>query len=574
MAKKILVSDTETCILYNDEGKPIKTKVWAVGTYNVLKEKYVKSYSNLDEYMNFLFTKYKNSTVYFHNLAYDGTYILNWLGKHGYKPDDPNKRKKIPNTYKAIISNTNAFYSIEVVAGYDTDNKQWKTIKFLDSLKIIPKGVRDISKDFGIEETKGIIDYETWREDNHILTNEEDIYLQNDCIIVGKALKYFHDRSLLNGITIGSIAFKEYKALTPRFNNYFPKLDIKLDDFIRKSYKGGFTYCNPSTSNIIHGKGYVYDQNSMYPGIMRQEKMPYGKPIFFTGKPNPLKSQSYVVRVKIEFELKPNKIPCIQIKNNPSYKETEYLSSSNGDMIELTLTEIDLNLIQKQYQTTITYIDGYYFHMKTGLFNTYIDKWMDVKVQAELEGNKSLRYIAKLFLNNLYGKFGTNPKRISKIPEYDEENDIMTFTNGDIKEIKPVYIPIASFVTAYGREKVITAAQVFKDKNKFLYCDTDSIHILDYEGIESDLACIDIHPTDIGKWKEESIFSKSKFIRAKTYIEEINGKIEVKGAGMTPKIKEQITFENFVIGATFEGKLSRSIISGGTALIPTTFTIK
>ena len=47
--------------------------------------------------------------------------------------------------------------------------------------------------------------------------------------------------------------------------------------------------------------------------------------------------------------------------------------------------------------------------------------------------------------------------------------------------------------------------------------------------------------------------------------------LDVKGAGMTPEIKEKITFDNFVIGATFEGKRASKQIKGGTHIYETPF---
>ena len=57
-------------------------------------------------------------------------------------------------------------------------------------------------------------------------------------------------------------------------------------------------------------------------------------------------------------------------------------------------------------------------------------------------------------------------------------------------------------------------------------------------------------------------------------MESINGKNDVKCAGMPNNIKEKVTFENFKEGATFEGKLMPRIIPGGTILRETTFKIK
>lgn len=87
--------------------------------------------------------------------------------------------------------------------------------------------------------------------------------------------------------------------------------------------------------------------------------------------------------------------------------------------MELVLTQVDLELIFEQYNVTyIEYVDGYMFKSDIGMFDSYINHWMEMKEEATRTGNKGLRSIAKLLLNNLYGKFGTNTKLQSKIPVY------------------------------------------------------------------------------------------------------------------------------------------------------------
>lgn len=62
-------------------------------------------------------------------------------------------------------------------------------------------------------------------------------------------------------------------------------------------------------------------------------------------------------------------------------------------------------------------------------------------------------------------------------------------------------------------------------------------------------------------------------MRSKLYLEEIDGKLNVKGAGMTDAVKENVTFDNFKIGSVYDGKLRQKTVSGGTILLDTTFKI-
>lgn len=64
----------------------------------------------------------------------------------------------------------------------------------------------------------------------------------------------------------------------------------------------------------------------------------------------------------------------------------------------------------------LTYIAGWKFRSRKGLFDEYIDKWIEVKNNATISGNIGQRTMAKLMLNSLYGKFATKLKVQSKIP--------------------------------------------------------------------------------------------------------------------------------------------------------------
>ena len=85
---------------------------------------------------------------------------------------------------------------------------------------------------------------------------------------------------------------------------------------------------------------------------------------------------------------------------------------------------------------------------------------------------------------------------------------------------------------------------------------------------------MEIHPTKLGAWKNEGCFEDSKFIRAKTYMETVDGVTKVTCAGMPDNVKKNVTYENFKPGSTFEGKLMPRRYPGGIILEETTFTIK
>ena len=301
---------------------------------------------------------------------------------------------------------------------------------------------------------------------------------------------------------------------------------------------------------------------------MYYQPLPYGEGIFFEGKYKPDKLYNlYVQMFTCQFELKENYIPTIQLKNNLSFIPTAYLSSSEDEEVTMCLTSVDLELFFEHYHVyNITWHSGWKFKSTTGLFKEYIDKWNEVKMESTLNGNKAMRTLAKLMLNALYGKFALNPNVQSKIPYYD--NGIIKYTLGEKETRNPIYIPVGTFITAWARHKTITSAQKVYDR--FLYADTDSLHLIGTEipkGLEVD-------PVKLGAWKHESTFTRARFVRQKTYIEEIDGELNITCAGMPSRCYKHVTWDNFIAGSSFEGKLQFTHVQGGIVLKDIDFTIK
>ena len=161
------------------------------------------------------------------------------------------------------------------------------------------------------------------------------------------------------------------------------------------------------------------------------------------------------------------------------------------------------------------------------MFEDYIKKWIERKNEGTITGNKGQRTMAKLMLNSLYGKFATSLETKSKIP-FLGEDDIIHYKFSEKEEKKGIYLPIGSFITAYARRKTIETSQAIKSysiekygKDLYCYSDTDSIHTL--LPIEELKRFCEIDDVKLGAWKHESHFTKARFVRQKTYLEEIDG---------------------------------------------------
>lgn len=542
-------------------------RVWAWGLYEIGSYGHFQYGNSIDSFMEKMKElSAEKATVYFHNLKFDGEFIMYWLFTHGWSHVQE-KKDRTNCSFMTLISDKGAFYSMEIYFRM-LKTRQYK-ITFLDSLKVLPLSVAEIARAFDLPIQKEEIEYDADRPVGHELTLDEISYLRNDCEIVARALEQLFKEKLMK-MTTAANAMNNYKEIITRknFSYWFPEPDYDAD--VRQSYRGGFTYADPRFTNREIGAGIVLDVNSLYPSVMYSKPLPYGDPIYFTGryKQDNL-FQMYVQMIRCNFRLKKDHIPTIQIKQSAAFMPTEYLTDSNGEDVTMCLTSVDLALFFEHYDVfNLEFLSGWKWKASTMLFKDYIDKWYAIKQQATKDGNKPLRTIAKLMLNALYGKFGMNPKTRSKIPVYDRHSDSVRYVYGEWEERKPIYIPIATFITAWARYTTISAAQSVYDR--FLYADTDSLHLIGTEIPEE----IDVDPVRLGAWKHEATFTRGKYLRAKSYIEEIDGKLEVTCAGLPDDCHDQVTFENFTESAVYTGKLRPVHTSGGIVLEETNFSIR
>lgn len=558
-------------------------RVWAYALCEIGNTENLIIGNNIDDFIKFCANPRYNHYIYFHNLKFDGEYIISYLLKNGFT-HIKEKNERANKTFTTIISGMGAFYSIEIY--FTVGNKRVNKVTIYDSLKILNFSVDQIAKDFDLPIRKLELDYKEKREIGHVLTEHEKDYITNDVVIMAKALEIMFTAGLTK-MTIASDALHNYKEINSNFKKYFPVLPFEIDKDIRRSYRGGFTYLNPLYKGKESTKGYVLDVNSLYPSVMVYECLPYGTPLFFEGKYKEDKLYKlYIQYITCSFEIKEGMIPTIQIKNNLSFIPNEYLESSNGEIVDLVLTNVDLELFFKHYNVyDLKYISGWKFKGTVGLFTDYINYWTDRKIQAKKDNNPSMYRISKLMLNSLYGRFGLNPLVKSKFPYLDDDG-VVRYGFFPTEEKTPVYIPVASFITSYARRKTIESSQAIREYSKrvygedyYIYSDTDSIH-LKYINPKELESIIEVDDYKLGAWKVESEFVRGKYLRQKCYIEESpTGEMNVTVAGLPKKLSGVVNFDNFEEGFTTEGmegdkKLTYMHVKGGVLLVETDFTIK
>lgn len=521
---------------------------------------------------DFIESVYAESSIcYFHNLKFDGMFILSWLLIAGYTYI--HGREASPKgTFKTLISDMGAFYSITV---------HWengKTTEFRDSYKKLPMTVERIGKSFSGAEVKGDIDYHKVRPVGYQPTPEEWDYIRRDVVIVAHAVKETLDEGMTK-LTVAGDALAEHKGLTGTtiFGRLFPVLSDDMDAEIRRAYRGGFTYAAKRFKGRETRSGIVLDVNSLYPSVMASKPLPYGEPQWVPGKVEPTLTHPLTIfSITFIATLKKDHIPCIQIKGSSRFVGTEYLENID-EPTTLMVTDVDLALYEAHYDLTILeYGGGWRFQASTGMFAPYIDKWSKIKEAAT--GGK--REIAKLFLNSLYGRYALNPNVTSKYPVL--KDGIVKLVKGDPETRDPLYTAVGVFITAYARDITIRAAQ--ENYDTFAYADTDSLHLLRDTVPDN----IDVHPTRMGAWKFEYAFDSAYYIRPKAYLERRHVSDHPKTckpwcfethytnaiAGLPVKVTSKMTFADLVEGAQIRGKLKPRTVPGGVVLEDVSFELK
>ena len=629
------------------------TEVWAAACVELYTED-VKVFHSIDELYAYFLSLNCNIVAYFHNLKFDGQFWMDYLlvqlqYKQAYIQNSEAeldiswmKDKDMPaNTFKYSISDMGQWYTITVKT-YSSH-----TLEIKDSLKLLPFSVERIGKSFGTKHKKLSMEYTGLRYAGCEITDEEMEYIANDVLVVKEALEIMYNEGH-NKLTIGSCCLSEFKSLMYTKDDYklfFPdvyKIDLNPDEhkydnvgeWIRRSYKGGWCYLVKGKECKQYINGTTADVNSLYPSMMSSEsgnRYPLGVPTFWKGNYIPdeaiADNKYFFVRVKTRFYIKPNMLPFIQIKSSLLYKGTEALESSDvynkdtgtyvafykdkaGNIcdtrVELTLTMTDYYLFLEHYDVKqFEIIDGCWFWSEIGIFDTYIEKYKKIK----MESTGAQRELAKLFLNNLYGKMASNTNSSFKFA-FIKEDGTIGYYPVVAHDKQAGYIPVGSAITSYARNFTIRAAQknfYGADKRGFIYADTDSIHC---DLKPEEIVGIKVDDKNFCCWKLESCWDIGYFTRQKTYIEHVTHENQkpidkpyynIKCAGMSKKpkklfelsmmgyvpqsednfteedlefLKTKRTIEDFKIGLKVPGKLIPKRIHGGVVLEETTYEMR
>lgn len=417
----------------------IETNKWIhflmIGFYD--GEVYTK-YTDLDVYLdNILIKKYNGFRIYFHNGGrFDFLFLAEKLMDRGIV--------KFINKSSGLLGMIFQKGNIRV--------------EFWDSYALLPASLDKLIKTYKIEHTKIEVNFTKKHKKNDKILSE---HLKNDCYALYEILNKFYEREGYLSNTIAGHALRKFRE--EFFNGYFWNTDEKFDEYFRKNYyKGGRVEVYK-----CYGKNlFYYDVNSLYPYVML-EKMPVGTPI---------KTKKYQ-NGKIGFykiQLMENYDSLISILCKKTKTGNYYINGKKGEIFYLTSIELD----ELKKDVKVKVLDGYYFDRKEEIFTQYVNYYYEIKKKAK---DESERYISKLMLNSLYGKFGqrlngqniemANDKNSDSIV-YDEENGLLLVDVKRKLKFRGVYI--AAWITALARMKHYSLMKKI-GFNHVYYCDTDSI---------------------------------------------------------------------------------------------------
>jgi hypothetical protein len=399
------------------------------------------------------------------------------------------------------------------------DKEKRKKWEFRDSARTLPDSLDNLAQCFLGERKIEVEDYATLHRDPRRYD-----YLRKDCTLLYDILsKYFHllyDRlGGQAGISAASTALATYR--TSYQSRSLPEISEHATVLARGAYYGG--RCEPfrrefrgqqSTSRRANSsdknlpvlsqaehrrklpqQSYVkilhcFDVNSMYPWAMR---LPQPIEELEINGFHPELSGFVDCTVSVRKCHMPI-LPC---------RAEGKLLFPTGTW-RGTFSTAELRLAEKYVQIdSLIYHDAVYFRT-ADIFSDYVDTLYKFRKKTEPDWELSLDRMAKIALNSLYGKFGSNEVRetIHIRPTFNDMVDrqmqqmpsplgVDCYIERTTKHASYMLPQISAWITALGRCKL--AEGLLARGDSAYYCDTDSIYT---DGnLETGSA--------LGEWKDE-----------------------------------------------------------------------
>jgi hypothetical protein len=329
---------------------------------------------------------------------------------------------------------------------------------FSDSYALLPASLKNLGINFDVEHKKSEFEFNGRIK----VTNKLLSYLENDCLCLYEVLhKFFNSDFVVEPkMTIASQALNTFQK---RFleNSEIVKMKLKDENYFRENFYSG--------GRVEVFKGYgenvnVYDVNSLFPFAMLNE-MPCGEYVHTRSFHKDL-----IGFYEVEMNFPAEYISPLLVKT----EKKNYFVTGKGKYF---LSSYTLNIIKKYHNVKFNVIKGFIFKKKDYLFNEYVEHYYKIKSETK---DSTERYISKLFLNSLYGKFGQSrfndtiqvyDKNIIDFSMFSEKYGLVLVQQESRSNFVLPYI--ASYITDISR--ALHYEMMLNCGNNLFYCDTDSI---------------------------------------------------------------------------------------------------
>ena len=432
------------------------------------------------EWVDSKFTK-SNEKIYLfaHNLNFDAMIsdMFHYLPKMGFQ-----------QTRHPVID------SGLVILNYTRPKKQ--TLTVLDTVNFFKSSLKEIGKDLKFPKLELKEDFET-RNRKHIPAKEDtelEIYCTRDVDVTEKMILTYLD--FLRDNNLGSWGNTLPSQCLNAFAHRFMDSEIwihnndKATALERQSYHGG----RNETFFIGNytGKITCLDFNSLYPSVMMGN--PYPTNLISLTKTNNYDSllsdmENYLVVARLKIKV-----------DKPLYAVSrERLLFPTGTYWGTFTSPEIVRMIKDDSILEVGTVAKYTY---ANIFDSYVKFFYEHRLEAKHMKLDAWATLFKYMLNMLYGKFGqitqdvkcigdANPDDVYSEMEMDCPTDDPStwtwYTEKSIGGKKYKYsrtksesfnsfCAIASFVTSYGRMKLLDAIETAEWKNVF-YCDTDSLFV-------------------------------------------------------------------------------------------------
>lgn len=481
----------------------------------------------------------------------------------------------------------------------------------------------------------GSYNYRVLRTADTKLTEEERGYCYNDVAGLAEVIAGYHRHDPFIQLPLTSTGFvrrdlRRYCRKDKKYHEHFRMMQFDKTQYqmMLEAFRGGDTHASRYYAGQVVHDVICRDFASAYPAVMMQEYFPSGPPIWCkieTQEQLDYYISRYCVVMEVEYYSISTTAPDPYISIAKT-KARYQAANDNGRVLEaeylrLTITEIDYQIIKQEYNyKSLKVLNAFYFDRKPLPVPIRQCLAQYYKGKTELKGVEGAEYEYakwKELLNAIYGCSATHlhtEEWVFRAGEWETEKAPIEETITEYFSSRNNVLPYqwALYVTAHVRKRLHELIGIV-GKDRFLYCDTDSVYYISTPEIENKIEewnrnIIEKSPDDIpcfatdrkGKkrWlgiaEVDKEISAYKTFGAKKYMYQDQHGKHITVAGLSKSAVSYFPdFDSFRVGVTVPAGISgrtvayrescdpkeievdgcRMLYAGGIGIVDTTYTL-